>query len=77
MLPNPHDGPAGFDQPAVGVSVPGSVRLDLRGPEFGIRRRDRVVIRASVPEAAVQEDGHLVASESEVGGTPDVLQRAY
>lgn len=77
VLPNPHYGPAGLGQPAIGVAVSRAVRLDFSGPKFGVCHCDGVVIRTPMPKAPVQKDRHLMAGKGEVSGAPDVLEGTY
>lgn len=74
MLPDTNTDPAGFCQSFIGVAVAGTVRGDLVRPKPGVRRRDRVMIGAAVPEAPVQEDCDPSGGEDQVSGPPKARQ---
>jgi hypothetical protein len=67
MFPDPDDRPAGGSQPAVRVSVTLDVPLDLAAPPRRIVPRPGDVVRASMPEASVDEDGDFQPSKHHVG----------
>jgi hypothetical protein len=50
--------PARLGQLAVRLGVAFPVTSDFRRPELWVRFRDRVMLRASVPKATVNEDNH-------------------
>lgn len=43
-----------------------AIPLDLGGPELDVRLGNRSMLRATVPEASVNKDGHVGAAEREV-----------
>lgn len=57
VLPDPHARPALRGESPVGVAVAAAVRLDLFAPPRRVRARLTRVLRAPVPEAAVDEHG--------------------
>ena len=67
MLPYPNYGPAVLGKPAVGLLIPFLVSRELLTPPFGIRARERRMLRTRVPEAAVDEHDHLRPRENDVG----------
>jgi hypothetical protein len=73
VLPNPNYSPSGLAEEFVGAGVPFPVVSDLLGPERRIGLRDRVMFWTAVPEAAVDEHGHLRPREHEV--RPPVQRR--
>lgn len=75
MLPHSDTDPASVGKPAVGVAIARPVRSHLFGPERGVGRRDGVMFRTTVPEAAVQEDRYLCPGEDQVSGSPELLDR--
>src|SRR5690349_8541563 len=66
MFPYPHGQPTLLGEALIGVAVPGPVALDLGSPELFVAFWPRSVFRASVPEAAVYEHGHLDRAEDHV-----------
>jgi len=66
MLPRPHDPPACTFQNRGCPNVPLLVALNFRRPVGAIRCRKPTVLRASVPIAAIHEDGDATASEDDV-----------
>jgi hypothetical protein len=66
VLPDPYDLPSGSFQLGVVQSVPLDVSTDLGAPIVGIGPRARSVVRASVPEAAINKDGQLLTTEDDV-----------
>jgi hypothetical protein len=59
MLPEAQAKPTRLGQAAICVLVTLPVSADLLGPKPGVRCSHRVMLRAPMPEAAVQEDGYL------------------
>lgn len=66
MLPDPDDGPPGVGEGLVDVAVALGVGRELRDPVAGVRLWDVLVVRASVPEASV-DDVDLPPGEDDVG----------
>jgi hypothetical protein len=76
VLPDPNYRPSRIAQALVGVPVSTAVRLDLRLPPVGVCLRPRCVLRASVPEAAIYEDGDPETRKHDVGpATSRVAER--
>jgi len=69
MLPDAHHGPPGLGEAPIGIVVAQNVAGELRYPVPGIRLRRRPVFRAGVPEAAIDEDGHLRSGKGHVGAS--------
>jgi hypothetical protein len=67
VLPNAKDPPACCVKVGVHRGVTGTVAFDFLPPELGSRCRWLVVLRATVPEAAINEDCNSAAREDEVG----------
>lgn len=67
MLPYTNDHPAGSPQNLVGLEVSSSVGQDLRSPELGVGLGPRPVDRASMPEAAVYENGDPSVRKEQIG----------
>jgi hypothetical protein len=61
MFPNPQHAPAEGAERAGDEAVAGAVELDRVAPEGGVGFGLRGVLRASVPEAAIDEEGELAA----------------
>jgi hypothetical protein len=66
VFPDVNYGPTQCFETFVRVLVALTVRLDLFSPEVGIVRRPGAVLRAPVPEAAVDEHDHTGATEHEI-----------
>lgn len=66
MLPDANYGPTRGPQCSVVGSVSRDVAGELRQPELGVGLRMSRVDRATVPEAAINEDGDAGRSEHEV-----------
>jgi hypothetical protein len=77
VLPDSKNRPSLCCQKVIGLAITGSVLLHLRGPVLGIRLRDRVVLRTSVPETAVHEHGQTCTSEDQVGRALDRSDRPH
>ncbi len=75
VLPEAEDRPSRFPQGSVRVPVPRDIGGDLLGPERLVRRGRRVVLRAAVPEAPVDEDRDPWPAENQVGRAPQARQR--
>src|SRR5688572_5751010 len=67
VLPHADDLPASASQHVVNLAIPISVPAQLRHPVVTVGLRDHLVLRAVVPEAAVDEDGDSGAGEDDVG----------
>lgn len=70
VFPEPDRGPAKCVQSPVRVGVPRTIGLDLLAPEICIALRPGAVLRATVPETAIDEDGYPCTGENDVGGAP-------
>lgn len=77
VLPDPDDVPASGSQRQVVAAVSGYVSIDLGGPVVAVGFRHAAVLGASVPVAAVDEDGHLLPREDEVGMAPKPWKRHH
>lgn len=66
MFPQTKDTPSGFDQGVVGSSITFNVPTELRGPVPFVCSRMPTVLRANVPEAAIDEDRQLSRCENDV-----------
>src|ERR1700761_5529678 len=75
MFPESDYGPPGFAESGVGGPVPFDVTAELRLPVPGVGRRLTPVIRAAVPEAAVNEHGDPAGGEHDVGTDPDAARQ--
>lgn len=71
-FPKPEYGPTVCLGGAGRASVPFLIAFELRHPVAGVGTPERLpaVSRASVPEAAVNENGNLLARECEVSRNP-------
>lgn len=75
VLPDADDLPVFVGQGLVDFTIPLLVTGKLRTPKVGVGLRHRAVIRATVPKAAVDVDGHFLAWEDEVGAGTDSRHR--
>lgn len=66
MGPVPEDEPAGGTETTVCVDVTSAIRADLRVPVRGVGLDLMTVLRASVPEASVDEDRNPAPGEDQV-----------
>src|SRR4051812_45881562 len=66
MLPEAQDRPASRLESCVGFAITFDVAVEFRLPELAICARLRSVLRASMPEAAVNEHGYPLAREDNV-----------
>ncbi len=73
VLPAPHHDPSGVDEQRVCFRVPLKGALDLSRPEVRVCPGDRVVLRAAMPEATIQEHRHLRRREHHVRGSSYLL----
>lgn len=69
MFPCSDHRPSGGPEQGRGFRVPLPVPLHFRRPELGIGSSARVMLRAPVPEASVDEDGDSGGSEQDVRAT--------
>lgn len=76
VFPDADDLPASLVETGVCVGVAGDVALDLGSPEVRVLLSWAVMFWATVPEATVQEDGHLGAGEDDVSGAADLRHGA-
>jgi len=77
MLPDPDYGPSGCAEFGVIEAITLDISSDLRPPVGGIGSGAGPVLRAVVPEAAINEDGHLLATEGDVGPTAQACYGSY
>src|SRR4051794_13117893 len=75
MLPNANHSPTGFAQSGVRVSIAADVAIELRPPPVGVPRGRRAVLRARVPEAAVEVDGNPSPRKHQVSAPPKTNDR--
>src|ERR1700677_873592 len=68
VFPHADYDPPGCRQFLICLGITDSVCVDLLAPEVSITCRRAVMVRASMPEATVHEDGDLVAREDHVRG---------
>lgn len=73
MLPDSDHLPSEFAQLAVCALISPSVRLDLVDPELPVCVRADSVLRAAVPETAIDEDRNFLAGENDIRGTGQIL----
>jgi len=66
VLPNPNDGPTLFAELVAYVAIPRQVTRKLSAPKAAIGRRLATVLGAAVPEAPINEKGHLAFRKDEV-----------
>lgn len=75
MLPDSHHEPAGAGQELPGLLVPAAVAGDFVGPVPAVDVvRAAAVLRAPVPEAAIDENCHTGRAEHNVGFAPEARQ---
>lgn len=74
VLPDPDYGPSRCAELGLVEAITLDVSSDLRAPISGIGFWARSVLRTSVPEAAIDEDGNLLATEDDVGPAAQALQ---
>src|SRR5438034_130343 len=75
VCPYPEHLPARLGQQPVSLQVPLAVPTELRSPPVGVRTRPRRVLGATVPEAAVHEDGHSPVLDYEISTPSDRRNR--
>lgn len=66
MLPESEHEPTVVRQQTVRIGVTPAVPGDLLIPEGSVRLREGRMLRAAVPEAAVDEDGYVCTREQDV-----------
>lgn len=76
VFPHPHDRPPCVDEPPVCIGVAGSVPFHLRRPVLRICDGPwPPVVGAAMPEASVDIDRYLCATEHNVCPTPKAFER--
>jgi hypothetical protein len=68
MFPETENGPARLSERVVGVAISQPVPLDFGAPVIGVCSRRSAVFGATVPKAAVDEDGDTLCRKDQVGG---------
>jgi hypothetical protein len=66
MSPNPHDGPAGLAEPAIGIPIARNVSFDFCAPPLPIIFGPSPVFGASVPKTAINEYRRLRSRKGDV-----------
>lgn len=66
MLPRSHDEPAQLIKAAAVATVTGDVRIKFGSPPVCVRLRSHSMLRATMPEAAIHEDGDPRPGEDNV-----------
>lgn len=72
VLPEAKDRPAKGFQALRGINIPLGIALSLEVPIFRVRARSAVVGRASMPEAPINEHGHLAPGEGDISASAAV-----
>jgi hypothetical protein len=75
MLPDSDNKPASLAKTGVCVGIARSIALHLLRPVSSVSLRREVMLRATVPKAAIQEDRNPLPGEHDVGGPPQLLKR--
>ena len=75
VFPHPDDRPASFDEAPVRLRVALDVAGEFGGPPVRVGGRRRSMLRARMPEAAVDEDRNLRPREHDVSCPSQVGQR--
>ncbi|MBB5912008.1 hypothetical protein BJY24_000875 [Nocardia transvalensis] len=75
MFPDPDDIPSRIGEHPVGFLVSVPVPSDLLVPKLAVTARGAIMLRASVPIAAVTEDGDFRANEYDIGTSSQLRQR--
>ena len=70
VFPDAHHDPSARLEPLVCVAISRDVRINLFAPPGPVVLRRRSVIRAAMPEAAVDEYGDPSEGDYDVGGPP-------
>ena len=71
VFPEPHAEPSRISEKRVGLPVALDVPFELGHPEVGVGGRAGRVLRTAMPEATVDEYGHLGGPEDYVGRPAD------
>ncbi len=66
VLPRSHKEPPVLAKSGLIATVAGDVPSNLRSPVVGIRSRSHAVVRAAVPDAAVDGNGHSLSREDDI-----------
>lgn len=74
MLPDPDHSPFRSAQLSIADAITLHVSGDLRAPIGSVGSGTRAVLRASMPEAAIDEDRHLLAPKDDVRSATQALQ---
>lgn len=75
MLPHSDHGPARLAQLGVVQSIALHISGDLGAPVGGVGLRARSVVWAAMPEAAIDENSHLLTPKDDVCSAAQALQR--
>lgn len=75
MLPDAEAYPSSLSETLVSVTVTLDGLCHLLRPERGVRDRHRMVLRASMPKAAVEKYGDPGPCEHQISGPPDTFER--
>ena len=75
MFPDPNRSPSGGLELAVSVCISLTVPLDLGAPPIGVSPRPGPMVRASVPEAAINKDRHSGFRKNEVSLSAEARKR--
>jgi hypothetical protein len=76
MGPNPHDGPAGIDEPTVSIAIACDVAFDLCAPPLAIVFGPGSMFGAPVPKAAIDEHSGLRSGKDNVDGSATSRQNS-
>jgi hypothetical protein len=76
VLPDPHRQPPSLAKESIRLFVPAAVSTDFRPPVGRVRPRRRGVFRATMPVAAIDEDGDLGTREDEVSPAVEIGKRS-
>lgn len=74
MLPESQHTPSDASQPLIRVGIPGPIGFDLISPEVGVSFRPSCMLRAAVPETAIDENGQSNTRKGYVGYATRLLQ---
>jgi hypothetical protein len=70
MLPVPAYKPTGSTKLLIRIRIPRPILINLILPPITIMGGDIPVIRTSMPETAINEDGYFLAGECDINGAP-------